>query len=354
MPKRIPGYAWIATFALAAAGALLACTSPDAPPISEAGAGGALGDSGGDDSHPPSGRGTAGAAVELASSTPSEAPPSQPASDPIADAYAALEAADYKAVPKLIERLDAAFEQQPQQGRLAFYAGTMRMWLATGGPRQPGEELNDVLGAIEQLEQARALMPESPHPGAFLAIAQTALGDRLGDEARVDEGHRVFDETIALYPAYVSGVAAQAYGMLPRDHRYFSDALTATINTLKHCGVEDFEADMRTAIPYPTAADSPQGTCWNGGGVAHVREGILLIFGDIFIKNGDAGTGRHFYEAVKQTPTYDDWPFHAELEERIADADQRAALYDDDDRYNDPPTWMEGDNLCVGCHAKAR
>jgi hypothetical protein len=42
------------------------------------------------------------------------------------------------------------------------------------------------------------------------------------------------------------------------------------------------------------------------------------------------------------------------LEQRIADADARAALYLDDDPANDPQTWMESDLICVGCHASAR
>jgi hypothetical protein len=45
------------------------------------------------------------------------------------------------------------------------------------------------------------------------------------------------------------------------------------------------------------------------------------------------------------------WLFPDELEARIASAEERAALYADEDPDNDPPTWMAERKLCVGCHA---
>jgi hypothetical protein len=268
----------------------------------------------------------------------------------MAAAYQALEAADYAALPDLISRLDAAFAANPEQGRLAFYAGTMRLWQATGGPRQPGERLNDVLGAIEKLERASELGPQDPHAHAFLAIAHVSLGSVLRDEKRIDTGQQIFDDSIALYPPYVHGVRAQAFGSLPRDHRYFPNALESVYASLTACGSAADPAEGLDIV-YPSASDTPPGTCWNGGIVQHTWEGILLIFGDVAVKSGDAELGRTLYRAAELSPTFDTFLFGNELESRINEADERAALYLDDDRYNDPPTWMDGQSLCVGCHA---
>jgi hypothetical protein len=272
-----------------------------------------------------------------------------PGSSLMAEAYAALKSADYAATPDLIAGLDAAFEAKPDQGRLAFYAGTMRLWRATGGPREPVEQLDDVLGAIAKLEQARALRPEDAHVGAFLGIAHVALGDVLSDEARIDTGHQVLTQSVRLYPPYVNGVMTQAMGLLPRDHRYFPEAIEAMNATLAACKVEAASGELR--IAYPSAADVPFGTCWNGGIVDHVWEGIFLIYGDVLVKTGDAERGKLLYAVAKQSPTYERWLFASELEARIASAGERAALYLDGDRSNDPPTWMDDRGLCVGCHA---
>lgn len=71
----------------------------------------------------------------------------------------------------------------------------------------------------------------------------------------------------------------------------------------------------------------------------------------MLVKSGDLALGRRLYEAAKLSPTYDRWLFAEQLEARIAGAEARAALYLDDDESNDPLTWMQGRDLCVGCHA---
>ncbi|HEY6560145.1 MAG TPA: hypothetical protein VI072_22830 [Polyangiaceae bacterium] len=269
-------------------------------------------------------------------------------SSPMASAYAALEAGDYAAVSGLIERLDAAFEQNPAQGRIAFYAGTMRLWRATGAPRSLEEVLVDVPAAIDNLEQARALRPNDAHVNAFLGIAQVSLGVGLGDAQRIATGRQVLADGVRFYPPYVNGVRTQAFMTLSVEHEYFPEALDAMYATLADCGFEHEPGDDFT-IAYPSRA--PQPTCSNAGVVDHVWEGIFLIYGDLFVKRGDARRARQLYETAKASPTFDAWPFGVELEERIANADARAALYVDEDRTNDPPMWMQGHNLCVGCHA---
>ena len=268
----------------------------------------------------------------------------------MAEAYSALKAADYDQAPALISRLDAAFDADQKRGRLAFYGGTMRLWLATGGERAPGDVLNDVLGAIDKLELAHELGPTDPHAAAFLGIAQVALGTALREEARIETGRGVLDDGVRLYPPYVNGVRTQAFGMLPRDHALFPRAIDSMYETFEGCGLEAAPGSELNVV-YPSTADKPLSTCWNGGIVAHVWEGIFLIYGDVLVKSGDVALGRRLYEAAKASPTYDRWLFNEQLEARIAGAEARAALYLDDDQSNDPPTWMQERNLCVGCHA---
>ena len=183
----------------------------------------------------------------------------------MAAAYAALEAADYAALPDLIAGLDAAFEANPDQGRLAFYAGTMRLWLTTGGPRELGERLNDVLGAIDKLEQARTLRPEDPHVGAFLGIAQVALGNvparRAAHRYRTRSARRKRPALSALrqrrpHPGH--GPAAARSPVLSGSDRRDARDFAA-------CGLGGRAGRQNCAIAYPSAADAPQSTCWNGG-----------------------------------------------------------------------------------------
>jgi hypothetical protein len=263
-------------------------------------------------------------------------------------AYDALEMGEYAALPAVIDRLDAAFVSYPEQGRLPFYAGTMRLWRATGAPRDLAGLLADVRAAISNLEQARALRPNDPHVNAFLGIAQVSLGTGLAEADRVETGRSVLAHGVQFYPPYVNGVRTQALMLLPRDHAYFPEALEAMYDTFEGCGFDSSGEDSLSP-EYPTRGLMP--TCWNGGVVDHVWEGIFLIYGDLFVKRGDPAGARKLYETAKKSPTYDNWLFQAELEERIARADEHAARYIDSDASNDPSNWVQSQHLCVGCHA---
>lgn len=272
------------------------------------------------------------------------------AGGPMADAYAALMTANYDALPDLLARLDAELEQAPEQeqGRLALYAGTMRLWHATGGKRTLGEQFNEVSQAIKLLKRGRELRPNDPHIGAFLGIAQVAFGNTTGDEKAMAEGKQTIEDSVPLYPAYVTGVLMQALGMTPREHAFFAEAKAAVTTTFRECGANATQLE-ELELEYP--AGPTQGTCWNGGIVSHVWEGVALVAGDIFVKSGDAAGARRLYENAKAAPNYARWPFKAVLDRRIADADARQQLYVDDVKDNDPLTWMQEGQLCVGCHA---
>lgn len=270
---------------------------------------------------------------------------------PMTDAYAALVRADYDALPDLIARLDAEAEQDPNNARVALYAGTMRLWYATGGTRTLGQQFNDTLAAIKELERGRELAPRDAHLGAFLGVAQVAFGNTTGDEDRMQRGKQILEESVPLYPSYLLGVLAQALGMTPRKHPFFFEAADTIMAAFVKCGVDAREIETKK---FTYIKQSSQGACWNGGVVAHLVEGISLIAGDIFVKQGDVESGRLMYENAKVSPTYDRWLFGEELDRRIAEAEERAALYEDEDPENDPETWMEGSHLCVGCHANKR
>ena len=166
--------------------------------------------------------------------------------------------------------------------------------------------------------------------------------------AQVADRQYSIEDAIPLYEPYVNGVLMQALGMVPRNHPYFADATKAVRDTFAGCGHTEAQL-AQLDFQYPTHA--ALGTCWDGGIVSHVWEGASLIGGDVFVKAGDAEGGRRLYNTAKASPTYDHWPFRQDLERRISEADQRVSLYLDDDDTNDPPTWMDEHQLCVGCHA---
>lgn len=145
-------------------------------------------------------------APESPSKGPSTATPTKPSAptsvtpasegDPMAAAYAALERGDYASVGMHIEALDAAFAASPDDGRLSFYAGVMRLWRLTGAPVTPAEQLNDALTAIANLEAAVELNAKDPQANAFLGIAEMTLGNTLQNQDQIERGASVLDEAV--------------------------------------------------------------------------------------------------------------------------------------------------------------
>lgn len=299
-------------------------------------------------------------ATLIACSGASEDPPPPaglPATNPIAAAYAALVAADDAALPGIIAALDDAVARDASDGASAFYAGVMRLWRLTSARQDPGRDpvqmAFDAQATIALLERARALRPDSEHAAAFFGVAQVTVGDFVGDEARVEDGRRVLEDAVALHPAYVHGVRAISLGSLPRAHPAFAEASAAVRATIAACGLEA-SGENGLTFAYPAGPlPSARRVCNDEGVVAHVWEGIFLTFGDILVKQGDAAGGRALYANARSSPAFDTWLLRDLLDERVEQAAARAELYLDDDPSNDPPTWMEGDRICVGCHASS-
>lgn len=282
-------------------------------------------------------------------------PPADPSHNPIGDAYAALVAADHDALPGVIAALDDAIALDPTDGASAFYAGTMRLWRLTRLRADPAgnavEMAFDAQATLALLESAHALRPASEHAAAFLGVAQVTVGAVVGDQARVERGRAVLEAAVPLHPAYVSGVRAIALGALPRDHPAFPEAIVGMNATLAACGLEG-TGEHGLTFAYPGGAQpSARRVCNDEGIVAHVWEGIFLTFGDIVVKHGDAARARELYANARSAPDFDTWTLRDLLDQRIAQAGERAALYLDEDPSNDPRTWMEEERICTGCHA---
>jgi hypothetical protein len=275
-------------------------------------------------------------------------------SSPIADAYAALVRGDYQALPGITAALDDAVAQNPADQLSAFYAGVMHLWRITQRKDDPSytntDFGSDLQKAFAELDSARKLNPRDAHAAAFYGIAKVDEGNLASSQQLIDEGRQVLEAAVPLYPAYVHGVQALAFGALPKAHPDFPRAAEALRGTVSACapGVDG----GNHSFAYTTAQPADRvGACTDEGVVAHVWEGFWLTYGDIAAKQGDADGARVAYENVKNAPRYDRWVLSDVLDQRLRDLDSRIQLYGDADPKNDPTTWMDEGHLCIGCHA---
>lgn len=93
--------------------------------------------------------------------------------------------------------------------------------------------------------------------------------------------------------------------------------------------------------------------CANAGMAPFNVFGSLTLFGDLYIKAGNMQQANTWYSLVAalQTPT-NPWPFKSIIDDRVANAAARMALYQDADPTNDPPLIGAGPEACATCHAR--
>lgn len=90
--------------------------------------------------------------------------------------------------------------------------------------------------------------------------------------------------------------------------------------------------------------------CANDGLAPHNAEGALVLFGDLYAKAGDLGQAQLFYALARLSVQPGTWQFQAVLDDRVANAATRVALYQDADPANDPPIVGAGPEACAVCH----
>jgi hypothetical protein len=92
--------------------------------------------------------------------------------------------------------------------------------------------------------------------------------------------------------------------------------------------------------------------CSNFGLAPHNAEGALVLFGDVFAKAGNLERATFWYGLAKALGDSDavPWKFQSVLDDRMANAEARVALYADADPSNDPPIIGAGAEACAVCH----
>lgn len=274
--------------------------------------------------------------------------------DSVSQAYAALTRGDSHAIDSSLEALERTLQVQPNDGRAALYAGTIRMWKLSEGAL----ELSDVLSlsslideTLDRLGRARTLMPDDFRVPGFLGLAQVNAARLTSDDALLQKGLATLDQAIAAFPAYGHYLRAASTSGLAKDDPLFRATVDDMVALAKACVLDEIAGE--TAYVYPTAgtqAPSPH-VCLNDGIVPHVWEGIFISFGDVALKAGwSTARVRALYRSAQTSPTYASWRFAPLLEQRIARVDSDAQLYADDNPLNDPTVWMTEGHICTGCH----
>jgi hypothetical protein len=293
-----------------------------------------------------------GHSPQSSQSSPSEAGPPSPsasASSVLNTAYQALVTGAPDEAPALVQAVDAVVQQDPSDGRATLYSGFMRLWEMDQGGLGLAQLLETSTTAVARFALARQLLPDDDRAPGILGLTRVRVGKAIGDSNMVNQGMSDLDAGIAVFPTYAHFLRAQATDTAPGSSTDFADVVTHMFAVLDAC---QQAPDASGVYAYPPGPfDAKRRLCNDEGLVLHVFEGFFLHFGDYLLKAGWAADKvRPIYRSAMSSPTFGHWPFASLLQQRIDQADQRAALYADSDPTNDPTLFSASGQQCLGCH----
>lgn len=253
---------------------------------------------------------------------------------------AALGAGDKAARAQVVEQLDAAVKENPQEEQLTLYLALAHLWrIAEPLPEDEAVFLQSALGARDNLQKAYDLCPTDYRIPAWLGPVLVNMGRATSNQEIIDEGLAVLQEGIDHYPSFVLFSKLLVYANEPADSPDFQNAVDAVNENIDYCTGQDGELINDPA-------------CQNTSVVYHNLEGSMVFLGDVFAKAGRKDDALGFYTRGTQFEDYGTWDFQDLLAERIDTLDARVAAYKTADTADDPEAAWNATYQCAVCHSE--
>lgn len=268
-----------------------------------------------------------------------------------------LHAGSYERLPEVRTLLTAAYLENPRNPDISLLLAHAHLWtiaerfrLSESDPRIT----DHAILAETYFAEASRLNPEDHRIPGWLGGIKLALGQIHQDERLTREGYFMLHDAIRLFPEFNSFSAGYVLSSRPRDDEKFREGLEDMWQNLDLCAGERIARTNPDYGKYMSreTTSGPKRVCWNSAIAPHNFEGFFLNMGDMLVKNGEAATAQKIYQIARLSKDYEGWPYKTLLEGRIAQAEERARLFQSADPTQPPEIMFNSTHACTACHAK--
>ncbi|MDE3018555.1 MAG: hypothetical protein KGI53_06020 [Nitrospirota bacterium] len=269
--------------------------------------------------------------------------------------WEALHAGRYDRLPEARRLLTAAYLENPRHPQISLLLAHAHLWTIAERSRlaevPPGITDHAIL-AEHYFAEAHRLNPEDHRIPGWLGGVKLALGQIHQDERLTREGYFMLHDAIRAFPEFNDFSAGYVLSSKPRGDDRFREGLEDMWDNLDRCAGERIDRsnpDYRKYMAQVTQT-GPKRVCWNSRIAPHNFEGFFLNMGDMLVKQGEPAKARAIYQIAKLSQDYEVWSYKALLEQRLAQADERAQLFQASDPTRQPEILFNSAQACTACH----
>ena len=282
--------------------------------------------------------------------------------------WSAYHGNDYNAIPRVQTELQQAIQNDSNNPTLYALLGATHFWhigeaARDLNPRDPALP-QDMPEAVRFFGKALELDYYSKHPigyinddhlPGYLGITTVHLGQMTNDPELIAKGDQTLDFAVYEFPEFNSFNRWAAHNTESKDSPAYQRALDSLWQGIDSCvggTVDRTNPDLKPYLPLLTSVGRKKACWWQSKLAPYSYEGYMLNLGNGLVKAGQVEAARVIYNNARYADNYSTWPYRYVLEAiASSDLNARAALYADDNPYNDLPLGVPNRG-CSYCHAE--
>ena len=268
---------------------------------------------------------------------------------------------NYENISAIIERLNLALQENPNDLRITAHLGFMHVWALA--ERQRLAFVNPAITehislSKKYFEEAYTMNPNDPRILGFLADLMLAEGHQFNNQKEQTAGYFKGLKSISQWPQFNKFTLGYVFSNLDSSDKNFKKAINWQYETIDDCSCENDtrHSDYKIAVKKIKQSKDAKiyRTCWNTWIAPHNWEGFFMNFGDMLVKQGQPEEAVKIYNLAKESDSYDEWPYKKELEKRIENAIENVAAFNkpvDNRSLKAQSVIMFNSKMaCTGCH----
>ena len=241
---------------------------------------------------------------------------------------------NYDSIPVILEKLTAAYLDNPNDIRTVTHLGFTHMWAISEHKNNSNPRaIEHATLAQKYFGESYQMNPRDTRVLSFLSSIKLANGAISKDNGLLKDGYLNGQKAIREWKSFSAFSLGYTLSRLPHTDEKFQEALQL-MGDIASSYAEDFDpkssatqqaiSGMELLNNKDTSKDRVLKNSWVA---PHNIESVFMVYGDMLVKNGDWKDAIDVYKLARFSEQYDSWDYKDVLERRIINAEANVELF---------------------------